>query len=152
MADGQGFAPNEGRVAIVEHGSLDKAPSQGVRPVEDDDGLARLACRMHALVHGPDKGVVSASHILQVDSKNIAMVEHGMGRFAHLAVEAEYRKARGGIVEALPLDHVVLSLAVDAVLGTEDGGKAEFFGPAEEIDRVLEPAVHRSRVCNETDA
>ena len=59
--------------------------------------------------------------------------------------------ATGGRL-SLPQTHVVLGLAKNAMLGTEESCKLKFFRPSEDRNGMLKPAVYGGGVDNQSDA
>ena len=125
---------------------------KGIRTVEYDDRFACFTAGLHAEIQRPDEGVVAAAHVLQVDHERINIGEHLGPGFARLSVKAVHRQARTGVAETFPLDHVVLRLTEDAVLGSEERGELELPRSHADGDRVLQSAVDRGGMHHKPDA
>ena len=116
---------------------------KGIRAVEYDDRFARFMAGLHAEFQRPDEGVVAAAHVLQVDHERIDIGEHLRPGFSRFSVQAVNRQARTMVAKTLPLDHVVLRLTEDAVLGAEERGELKLPRSHADGDRMFQSAVDR---------
>ena len=105
---------------------LDRTPG-GVGSVEHPDRLAPLRSRFENVTQRRHEGVDPATHVLQVDEQHVEGVHHGRCRPPHIAVQAEDRDPVHGVGEVRRLDHVVLLVAAQSVLGPEGGRKLDVF-------------------------
>ena len=102
--------------------ALDR-PTHRIGPIEHPDSLTMLRSRFKHVAQGRDKRIDTTTQILQIDEDDVECVHHRISRLAHFSIEAEYRNAMHGIVEVRQLDHIVLFVAAQAMLGTE--GRAD---------------------------
>ncbi len=143
--------PHEGGVAGTDQVSLDGAAPQRIGPVENDDGHARLRARLERQGRRPLERVDPRPDVLQVHEQEIDPFEHAPRRRASLRIEAVNRDPQIGIDPVPRFDHVVLLLAADAVLGTEQGPERPAAEPVHDGARRLEPGGHGSRVHEQPD-
>src|SRR5690349_20874332 len=80
------------------------------------------------------------------------MIEHVVRRPAYFTIKTEDRDAMHRVAEIRRLDHVVLLVAAQSVLGPESGGDVEAPDRAQRIERVLEIRSHGSRMGEQRDA
>ena len=99
-----------------------------------------------------DEGVDAAAQVLQVDQQHVEAVHHGVGGASHLAVQAEYRDAQLRVGEVGRLDHVVLLVAAQTMLGAEGGAQAHVGQRRQRVQRVREVARDRGRMGQQGDA
>ena len=150
---GSGIEADEGAVRGVEGRALDALPADGVRAVEHHDRLPELGRRLHHVARGVDVGVDAGADVLQVDDDGVHVGQHLRPRLPGLAVQAVERHALP--LRVRRLDHVVLVLPPEAVLGREQRGDAEPQLPLpgeEQVHRGPAALVHRGLVGDEADA
>ena len=119
--------------------------------VQDHDLLPRLGRRLQDQGQGVNERIVTGAHILQVEHQDVGVRQHGPGGPPCLPVQAVKRQIRVRIPITLPLHHVVLGLAVNAVLGAHDRNQVDLGMLPEEVDDVAEAGVHRGGVGDDGD-
>ena len=97
-------------------------PSGRIRSIQNPHRLAVTGGGFQYIAQGGDEGVDAATEILQIDQQHIKVIHHGRGRSPHRAIQAEHRNAMTRIDKVRRLDHVVLFVAAQAMLGAESGG------------------------------
>jgi hypothetical protein len=80
------------------------------------------------------------------------MVEHVVGGPAYFAVQAEHRNAVHRVAEVRRLDHVVLLVATQSMLGTESRGDVETPDGAQRVERMFEIRGHGSGMREQRNA
>ena len=157
LAQGQAVAhrhrarANEAFPAGTQGEALDRAAG-GVGAIQDPDGFAMGGGGFEHVPERGDEGVDAAAEILQVDQQDVEGVHHGVGRAADFAIEAEHRDLVDGIAEIRALDHVVLLVTAQAVLGAEGGGEIQVRQGGQGVEGVGEVLRHRGRVGQQGDA
>jgi hypothetical protein len=130
FAEGESMAHDERRgadealPARLQNRSLD-GPTGGIGPVQYPDRLAGPGAGLQQVGQGGDEGVNAGADVLKVHQQDVEGLQHGGGRPAHLAIEAEDRDAVDRVTIVLGLDHVVLLIAAHAMLGAEGGGDGQ---------------------------
>ena len=125
VAHRNGKQPDERFVSRQEPRAFDVDPVDRVRPVADDHGNAVPAARAQAIRHRVDVGIDARADVLQVDHHGVDVAQHLGGRLARLAVERVDRDAPARIARVRRLDHVVLQVRAEAVLGAEQGREVD---------------------------
>ena len=148
---GSGCRPHEGPEGRVQHGTFQAGAADGIGAVQDHDLLARLARRLQDQGQGVDERIVTGAHVLQVEHQDVGFRQHGPGGPPCLPVQAVKRQLRVRIPVTLPLHHVVLGLAVNAVLRAHDRNQVDPGMLPEEVDDVAEAGVHRGGVGDDGD-
>ena len=141
MAHRHRAGADEALPAGAQAQSLDR-PADRVRPVQHPHGLAVARRSFQQVAQRRDERVDAAPEILQVDEQHVEAVHHRVGRPAHFAVQAEHRDAVHRIVEVRRLDHVVLLVAAQSVLGTEGRGHPQAGARGEGVERMREAGGH----------
>ena len=77
-----------------------------------------LSCP-HAIRHRVDEGVDPTANVLHIENQNVDILKHCLGRLASFAVKRIDWQAGLAIRGMISLDHVVLNVAPNAVLGSE---------------------------------
>ena len=126
--------------------------SRRVGAVEDPYRLAVQRGGLEQVAQCRDEGVDAAAEILQIDEQHVAAGQHGWRRSAHRAVEAEHRDAVYRIEEVRRLDHVVLLVAAQSVLGAEGGAQLQIGEGRQGVDGVRQVGGDRRRVRDQGDA
>ena len=158
LADRQAVAqrdrelPDERLVARLEQGALDLHAADGVGPVAHHHGQVVACGRAQAVGHRVDVGVDARAHVLQVDDEDVEAVEHGRGRLAEVAVQGMDGDVVGRMPRVRRLDHVVLDVRAEAVLGAEQGGQREVGRLPQPLRGVPVRRVDRGGVADEPDA
>jgi hypothetical protein len=98
-----------------------------------------------------DEGVDAAAEVLQVDEQDVERSHRLAGRPADLAVQAEDRNAerRVGIVRRL--DHIVLLVAAQPVLGPEGRREPEIVAGGKRVERMGQVRRHRGGMGEQGD-
>jgi hypothetical protein len=141
--------PHEALVARPQKAPLD-GPAGGVRPVEHPERLAGAGAVLHRPERGGHEGVDAGSDVLQIDEEDVEGVEHLLGQPACIAVEAPDPKAPLGVLDMVRLDHVVLSIRQEAVLGPEGAGRPHA-RRRQRVEGVGEIGGHGGRVREDGD-
>ena len=90
--------------------------------------------------------------VLEVDHDHVHVLEHAGGGLARLGVERVDGQTGRAVRGVSGLDHVVLHVAPDAVLGPEERGEADVGMGVHEIGRVPKRMVDGGLVADEADA
>ena len=98
--------------------------------------------RAQAVRHRVDEGVDARADVLQIDDEDVQPLQHLGGGLAGLAVERVDRHAPPRIRRVRRLDHVVLEIGAEPVLGAEEGRQRDAGRAAHEIGGVLQVRVH----------
>jgi hypothetical protein len=134
----------------VERRAVDLETAEGIGAVEHDDLHALLEAGGHGTEHGAGESVGTGADVLQVDDEGVEALEHGRGRLAGGAVHRIDRQAGGGVpgVAEVGAGH---ELAVEAVLGREEGDELRLRRAAQDIEGALPAAVHTGGMREQAD-
>ena len=121
VAHGHGAGADEAFPAGLEQRALDRTTG-GIGAVEHPHFLARRRRGFEQVEQGRDEGVDAAAQVLQVEQEDVGTVHHLDRGPAHLAVEAEDGYSEPRIVLIGGLDHIVLLVALEAMLRPHCGG------------------------------
>ena len=130
---------------------LDLRAADRVRAVADDDLEALLARRLQAVRHRVDVGVDAHADVLEVDDEHVEVAQHLGRRLARLAVQRVDRHAADLVMGVPRLDHVVLHVGPEPVLGPEDSGEPCARVRQQPVGDVAQAGVHRGRVADDPD-
>src|SRR5499426_3999896 len=78
--------------------------------------------------------------------------QHLLGRLAKLAVKRIGHNASARVAEALPFNHVVLRLAANSVLRSEEGRQINVGATMKQVCGMPEIVIYGGRVANQSDA
>src|SRR5437762_4603995 len=110
-------------VAFLDRRSFDCYAVDRIWPIQNDDSCAPLLTRPHAKIKRPNEGVVTRADILKIDNESFDIIEHFGRWFPMFTVQTVKRNSEAWMLITFPLDHVVLSLAKESVLWTEEGAE-----------------------------
>src|SRR5438477_11855436 len=141
-------------VAFLDRRTFDCYAVDRIRPIENDDTIAPLLTRPHAKIKSPNEGVVARADILKIDDETFDIIEHFGRWFAVFTVQTVNRNSQARMLVTFPLDHVVLSLAQESVLWTEESAElkqlaAQFF---ESLRCMFQLRRNRSRMQQRPNA
>ena len=150
MAHGQRPGADKALPARLQQGAL-HGPARGVGAVEYPHGLLVPGGGFEHVAQGGDEGVDAATQILQIDQQHVEAVHHRRGGPAHLAVQAEHGDAVLGVEVVGGLDHVVLLVPAQAVLGPEGRRQLDVGQGRQGVDGVLQIAGDGGRMGEQGD-
>ncbi len=110
-----------------------------------------LRRRLEDIAQRSHEGIDAAAQVLEIDKQHVEAVHHLGRRPADLAVEAEYRDTVGRVGEIRGLDHVVLLVAAQAVLGPEGGCQLDAAGARQGVEAVGQLRGDRRRMGQQGD-
>ena len=148
---GNGELPHEALVAGVEHRAFDRGAADGIGAVADDHLDAVTCAGAQAVGHRVDVGVDARADILQVDDKHIDVGQHLAHGFARVAVERVDGNAPHGVARMRGLDHVVLHVRAETVLGPEEGRDRHAAHRHEAVDDMDELVVDRGGIRDDAN-
>ena len=150
MAHGERPRADEAFPASPQPRALNRT-ARRVGAVEYPHGLAELRGRFQNVAQRSDEGVDPATHVLQIDQQDVDAIEHPGGRAANLSVQTVHRDAVNRIDEVRRLDHVVLLVPAQAVLGTERRDDVQVAERRERVQGMREIPRDRCRVREEPE-
>jgi hypothetical protein len=121
-------------------------------PIADDYSFAKRLCGAHAVGHRVGEGIDAAAYTLEIDNDHVNVAQHLFGRFARFAVQRINRNVRVSIDGVGRLDHVVLNVAANSVLRSEERSEIDLRMIEEEIGGVMEAVIDGSLVTDESHA
>src|SRR5882724_559848 len=79
----------------------------------------------NAEIHRPNESVIARADILKINKEKIDIFQHLRGWLAVFAVETVDRNSEPRVLVAFPFHHIVLCLATETVLRTEEHSKVK---------------------------
>src|SRR5215475_14906256 len=131
--------------------TLDRAANR-IGPVKHPDRLAMPSRSFEDVAQGRDERIDPTPKVLQVDKHHIERVDHLVCRLAHLSVETENRNTVYWIVVVRRLDHVVLLVAAQTMLGPESGADLDVAARDKRIQRMRQILRNGGRVREQRQA
>ena len=145
MAHRQGAGADEAFPAGTQAQPFDR-PASGVGPVQHPDRLAVLGGGFQDVPERGDEGVDAAAKVLKIHEDHVERIDLSFRGAAHFAIEAEDRNSVDRIEEVGRLDHVVLLVAAQAVLGTERRDQVDALARGQGVETVGQVGRHRGGV------
>ena len=151
VAHRDGVEPHERPVALPHQVPFHRLPAQRVGTVQDHHFLAGGGAGFQRQGRRPLEGVDAAPDVLEIDQKDIQVLQHRGRGLPGLGVKAEDGDHQLGVVPVGGLHHVVLLLAAEAVLGAEEHGELPAVKPRRDLPCGNEIGGDRRRVHEEAD-
>jgi hypothetical protein len=123
VTHGDGIEANERFVSRTDQVPLDGSPTERIGTVENDYRDTGLGAGLEGERGRPDKSVHPCSDILEIDYERVDFTKHFRSWSACFGVETEERDTQNGVGLVGRLDHVVLFLTGDAMLGSKECSK-----------------------------
>ncbi|MDX6528282.1 MAG: hypothetical protein QOH41_572 [Blastocatellia bacterium] len=135
----------------IEHDAVDLNPANGVRPIAGNHLLTQLFCRPHAIGQRVNKGVDARAHVLQIKNDDVDIAQHFFRRLAGFTIERIDRQSSLSIGGVPRLNHIVLYVAANPVLGTKERCEIDVRVFVEEIGDVVKAVIYRSLVAHKAN-
>ena len=152
VAHRNGKLPDKRAPGLLQVRALDRISANRVRPIADDHRQPASRRRAHAVGHRVDVGVDPRSHVLEIDDEHVEAIQHVVGRLTSVAVERVHRHAPPAVPPVRRLDHVVLQIGAESMLGAEEGCKRDFGIFEQPVGSMRQAGINRRRVAHEPDA
>src|SRR5499426_4179899 len=132
--------------------SFNSQSADRIGTIERYEPLAEFARGLHSQGHRVNESVDARAHVLKIEDQRVHVAQHLLGRLAKLAVKRIGHNASARVAEALPFNHVVLRLAANSVLRSEEGRQINVGATMKQVCGMPEIVIYGGRVANQSDA